>query len=247
MTGPLMKFLSASLCAVALAAASPLAAEVTFDAPSGLKSVAFLDGWRMEDGHRMAALRITLQDGWKTYWRAPGGVGLPAQFDWTGSGNLSAVNFRWPKPSVYRDDGSVTIGYKHELILPIELTAKDPYQPIAIHSTVEFGVCAEVCVPASARIDAILMPRAEHGKPEILTALAAEPEPADKAGVSQVKCVVAPVEDGFAITAHFSTRKPFSPTAVTVFEYPHPDVWIEGTHTNDKGASVTVTSVPPCP
>ena len=59
-------------------------------------SASVLTGWRMENGHHMAALRITLAPGWKTYWRAPGEAGIPPRFDWTGSDNLSAVTVHWP-------------------------------------------------------------------------------------------------------------------------------------------------------
>ena len=36
-------------------------------------------------GTYLGALRLTLKDGWKTYWRAPGDAGIPPQFDWNGS------------------------------------------------------------------------------------------------------------------------------------------------------------------
>jgi DsbC/DsbD-like thiol-disulfide interchange protein len=237
-----MKIFLGPLCALALSTALPAAAEVAQDASSGLKGVEFLAGWRLPDGHRMAAVRFRLEDGWKTYWRA-GGSGIPARFDWSGSENLSDVRFHWPRPTVYRDDGLITIGYKHELVLPIELTAADAGQPIVIDASVEFAVCEAVCLPATARINVALEPGAEAEKTAISAALDAAPVPAEKAGVRQVSCAVEPVEDGFAVTARFTTPESLSDAAVTVFEYPHPDVWIDGTSTARSGTAVIVSSM----
>jgi DsbC/DsbD-like thiol-disulfide interchange protein len=238
-----MKPFIAPILALTLAGTFPAAAEVVHDASPGLKSVEFLAGWRLPDGRRMAAARIRLEDGWKTYWRAPGSIGIPASFDWTGSKNLSEVRFHWPTPTVYRDDGLITIGYKHELVLPIELTAPDPGQPIVINSTVEFAICDDVCLPASARISAVLTPDAEVEKAAISAALDAAPVTADQAGIAQISCGIAPVDDGFAITAHFTTRNALSDKVLTVFEYPQSDVWIDGTTTAHSGNQVTVTSM----
>lgn len=238
-----MNFFLGLLFALTLSGTTPAAAEVVHDASSGLKSVEFLDGRRLPDGGRMAAARIRLEDGWKTYWRAPGGNGIPATFDWTGSGNLSGVRFHWPTPTVYRDDGLITIGYKHELVLPIELTALDASQPMIIKTTVEFAICDDVCLPVSAQINAVLTPDAEAGKAAISAALGAEPMTAAQAGIRQVSCAIVPVDDGLSITARFTTRRALTDAALTVFEYPHSDVWIDGTATARSGNQVTVTSM----
>ncbi len=39
--------------------------------------VSLIEGWRMENGHHMAGIRISLAPGWKTYWRSPGEGGVP--------------------------------------------------------------------------------------------------------------------------------------------------------------------------
>lgn len=234
-----MKHFLGPLLALALSGTTPATAEVVHDAASGLKSVEFLDGWRLPDGRRMAAARIRLEDGWKTYWRAPGSIGIPAQFDWTGSKNLSEVRFHWPTPTVYREDGLVTIGYKHELVLPIELTAQDTGQPMTIKTTVEFAICRDVCLPASAEIDTVLMPDAELEKAAISAALDTAPVTAEQAGIRQVSCSIAPVDDGFEITAHFTTSRSLSASALTVFEYPHSDVWISESNTTHSGNQAT--------
>jgi len=112
-----------------------------------------------------------------------------------------------------------------------------------INTTVDFALCHDVCLPASARISAVLMPDAEVEKAAITAALDAAPFTADQAGITGVSCGIAPVSDGFAITARFTTRDTLSGTALTVFEYPHSDVWIDGTKTTHSGNEVTVTSM----
>ena len=85
-----------------------------------------LQGWQQADGTRIAALKLTLAPGWKTYWRSPGDTGIPPQFDWSKSSNLRSVGITWPAPYVYRDRGVTTIGYKDVLVLPFAITPVNP-------------------------------------------------------------------------------------------------------------------------
>ncbi len=73
----------------------------------------------------MAAFEITLEEGWKTYWRSPGDAGIPPRFDWENSHNLDGVALHWPRPAVFESFGTQTIGYSEKLILPVELTPVD--------------------------------------------------------------------------------------------------------------------------
>ena len=72
--------------------------------------VDIIPGWRQDDGAHMAALRIKLDEGWKTYWRAPGEAGIPPSIDWSGSVNLGDVGFHWPVPEVIVSNGVTTLG-----------------------------------------------------------------------------------------------------------------------------------------
>ena len=234
-----MKTTIASLIAATTLAAAPVSAQVVYEPIDGLISVEFLDGWRMENGRHMAAARIRLDNGWKTYWRATGGIGIPAQFDWNGSENIAEVRFHWPTPRVWDQDGLITIGYKTELVLPIEFTARDAGLPIKIRSGLEFGVCADVCLPVTAQIDAVLPPAGESGRPAIAAALRDQPASAEKAGYSNLTCALTPKKNGFDLTARFDTPRPLSHHAVTVVEYPNESFWIETARTEVSGSSVT--------
>src|SRR5215218_4800098 len=50
-----------------------------------------------------AGVEITLDPGFKTYWREPGESGLPPRFDWAGSTNAKAVELSWPAPMRIED------------------------------------------------------------------------------------------------------------------------------------------------
>ena len=80
-----------------------------------------LPGWRAADGTHMAALHLELADGWKTYWRSPGDVGIPPRFDWRGSRNVAGVEIMWPTPRITVDHGMYTVGYSNQLVLPMQL------------------------------------------------------------------------------------------------------------------------------
>lgn len=92
------------------------------EAPQAVASIDVLPGWQTPSGTRMVGLKITLAEGWKTYWRAPGDAGIPPQFEWTGSQNVSGASFLWPTPELFETNGAVTIGYHGTVVIPIELT-----------------------------------------------------------------------------------------------------------------------------
>jgi DsbC/DsbD-like thiol-disulfide interchange protein len=204
----------------------------------GVKQIELLQGWRTAAGTHMAAIRITLEDGWKTYWRAPGGNGIPPSFSWDGSENLDSVKFHWPSPKVFAQYGIRTIGYKGEFILPIEVKSKVANQPVTLKTQVELGVCNEVCVPITARIQTKLSVDETTHKPEIEMALAARPRTAKESDVQSVSCQVAPIEGGVNITARISFKDAAPKVLQSVIEYPGPDLWIEQVALENTGNTI---------
>ena len=157
-------------------------------------------GWQMDGGSQMVAFHLTLRDGWKTYWRAPGDAGIPPQFDWSGSKNVKSVRFHWPRPKVFSLGGMQTIGYNHELILPVEVVPVDASKPVEVRAAVDLGVCSDICVPASFSVAADL-PRPGVADEKISRALRQRPSTAREAGVTEVSCAIAPQKDGLRLTA----------------------------------------------
>ncbi len=92
-------------------------------------------------------LRITLPEGWKTYWRSPGDAGLPARIDWSGSTNLADAEIRWPIPERFSLFGLETFGYEHEVVLPITARPSKPGDALRLDASIDYLVCKEICVP----------------------------------------------------------------------------------------------------
>ena len=184
----------------------PLALAATCLAAFAQENVArmrLLDGWRDGDRH-FAGVEIALTPGWKTYWRAPGDAGIPPRFDWSGSTNLGAVRIHWPVPEVFDQSGMTSIGYSDRVILPVEVTPKDPQAPVALRLALDMGVCHDICVPVHAAARAELDADDFRSDARIRSALADRPLSAAEAGVSGLACDFSATEDGIAVTARMA-------------------------------------------
>lgn len=183
-----------------LSGALLVAPVVAFANPEPHAKVEVLPGWRMADGTHMAALRIALAEGWKTYWRAPGEAGIPPVIDWSGSENLAGVTLHWPVPEIIAANGMTTLGFTHELVLPVAVTAEDAGADIALAADLIFGICEEVCMPLRAEVAGVLPAGAAQKDARIAAALAARPDTADEAAVVSASCALAPIADGLRLS-----------------------------------------------
>lgn len=226
----------AAALALCLSGALPATAEAV---PDDLIRAGFLGGWTTDSGTQMAALRLDLADGWKTYWRAPGDAGIPPQFDWSGSQNVASVRFHWPTPEVFMLNGMRTIGYTHQLVLPLEITPRDPAKPIRLQASIDMGVCSDICVPVSLQLGADL-PRGGASDPVIHAALADQPIAAKAAGLSGIRCQVEPIRDGLRLTAQIDL--PGGAEDVAVFETADPELWVSESETRRDGERLVSTS-----
>ncbi|UXX81605.1 protein-disulfide reductase DsbD domain-containing protein [Roseovarius pelagicus] len=198
-----------------------------------------LPGWRMADGTHMAALEITLKPGWKTYWRAPGDLGIPPSFDWRGSGNLNGVEISWPTPKPLLQDGMLTIGYTDRVVLPLKVLPRRAGREIRLQGRLDLGVCHDVCIPMNLNIAAALPSAAQKRDPRIAAALAEQPYSAKEARVSSVQCTLSPHADGLALRVDI--RMPSAGGAeVVAIETDNPQVWVAPARTSRKGGTLTV-------
>lgn len=230
---------------LALAAAFAL----TGGGPSHAQSLAdilsaeLLPGWRTETGTQMAAIRLTLAQGWKTYWRSPGDAGIPPEFDWSGSQNVGAVKLHWPTPQVFEFNGMQTIGYARELVLPVEIWPRTPGQPVQLETTVDLGVCRDICVPANVRLQGVLAPQARAADPAIRAALKAQPGSARAAGLRAATCAVEPTRKGLKLRAELDMPR-LGPGEIVVVETADPSVWVaEATTRREGGRLVAETQL----
>ena len=189
-------------------------------------SARLLPGWRMEDGTHMAAVELRLAPGWKTYWRAPGDLGIPPRFDWRASRNLAGIDIRWPTPQRIRQGNDVTVGYADVMVLPLHVLAQDAAGDVRLRGTVDLGVCRDVCMPLTLRFDADLEADATARDGRIAAALADRPLSAAEAGVRAVSCTVAPGEPGQLTLRAEMTLPPTGDPEMAVIEAGDPSLWI---------------------
>ncbi|MBP7242763.1 protein-disulfide reductase DsbD domain-containing protein [Amaricoccus sp.] len=241
---PTSSLLAATLLAAALG--QPASAQHAA-LPPAVEGIELLPGWRAADGTYVAAVELRLAPGWHTYWRVPGASGMPPQFDWSGSRNLAAVAYEWPRPIVFESFGETMIGYENRLVLPVVLTPERPDAPVEARVDVQFGLCNDICAPASARLAVRLDPTAPVGRTaktaEIERALADRPVAAAAAGVTRARCRLGTDAAGATLTAEvdFDAPPPAGVTAVIEADE-RPDLWIGVPETRVEGRRVRATA-----
>ncbi|MEP2531289.1 protein-disulfide reductase DsbD domain-containing protein [Shimia sp.] len=201
-----------------------------------------LPGWRNPDGTHVAAIQITLNPGWHTYWRAPGDAGIPPQIRWDGSRNLSAIEVNWPTPEVFLQGGLRSIGYEDKLILPVRITPKSPAKTVRLKAVLDVGVCRDICVPMKFKVKAEL-PVDGKRDARIAAALVDRPLHRDEAGVRGATCKLSPTQDGLKLTARVDMPSAGG-SEVAVIETDNPHVWVaEGSTRRQGSALITETEL----
>ncbi len=238
-----LRSLMGAAVAVFASALTPFAAKAQSALPTSmdeLVQVEILDGGVSPDGTYIGALRLTLRDGWKTYWRAPGEAGIPPSFTWRGSRNVGEMSMTWPTPEVFLTSGYQTIGYHHQLVLPIEITPERPGRPVRLKGRMELGICKDICVPSELSFDHQLDSAAPRN-PAIVAAIAARPFSAREARVSASTCRLTPTKYGIEVEARI-TMPSAGGTEVAVIEAGSPHLFAGATTTRRSGGTLVATS-----
>ncbi|MDQ6703452.1 MAG: hypothetical protein M3Z96_10310 [Pseudomonadota bacterium] len=124
-----------------------------------------------------AGIELRLDPGALTYWRMPGGAGVPPVFSFEGSANASDIAVSYPAPMRIDEDGTEAFGYRDRVIFPIRVTPKDVTRPVLLVLSLSYAVCAGMCLPAKAEARLTLLPGPEAGtgtaSPEVAAIAAA--------------------------------------------------------------------------
>lgn len=201
-----------------------------------LAAVTVLPGWREADGTHVAALRIDLAEGWKTYWRAPGDAGIPPEFAISGNG-VVAMQPHFPVPEVYETFGMRSIGYENSVTFPLRLQVGDHDQAVGISGQIQIGVCDEVCIPVTLDFAALLPPLGASD-PAIVAALRDRPMTRTEAQVGTVTCALSPISDGLQLVTTI-TMAPTGPDEIMVIEAGDPQVWVSEPQLTRQGDRLT--------
>ncbi|WP_353535190.1 protein-disulfide reductase DsbD domain-containing protein [Cognatishimia sp. WU-CL00825] len=200
-----------------------------------------LPGWRQADGSHVAAVRMVLKEGWKTYWRAPGDGGIPPQLRWAGSRNMQQIEVIWPTPTVFDQNGLQSLGYLQEVVVPLIVAPTRAGRDISLNARLDIGVCKEICVPETLRIKARLPEENTKIDPMIAAALAERPYSAQEAGVQRVACKISANPEGLSVSADIQM-----PSAggreFAVIETDNPELWVAQADANRRGATLSVSS-----
>jgi len=208
--------------------------------------VDILPGWRTDAGTHMAALRVTLDEGWKTYWRAPGEAGLPPLFDWTRSENIAGVTVHWPVPEIFLSSGIETLGFHDELVLPLEIEPVDPDAEIDLAGDLQMGICDNICMPFQTEVSASLTGVETSADPRIELALQRRPDTAAEAGLVSARCDVVAISDGLRVTAHLDLPAR-GEVELAVVEAADRSIWVSAATTERADGVLTAVAdlVPP--
>ena len=89
-------------------------------------------------------IKITLNDGWKTYWKNPGDAGSAIQLNLENKKNIKEYEVLYPFPKMYSDHGVKTIGYEKEIIFPVLFNVKNIKEKVSADVNVEYLICKEL-------------------------------------------------------------------------------------------------------
>ena len=127
-------------------------------------------------GAYRAGIEIRLDPGALTYWRMPGGAGVPPVFSFEGSANASGIELSYPAPVRIDEDGTEAFGYRGRVIFPVRVTPQDAARPVLLAVNVSYAVCARICLPAKAEASLTLLPGPEAGAASLEAAAIAAAE-----------------------------------------------------------------------
>jgi DsbC/DsbD-like thiol-disulfide interchange protein len=131
--------------------------------------------------HR-AGIEIRIGSGWKTYWRYPGDSGLPPRFDFSGSRNVKSATVLWPAPQKLADESGSSIGYKHDVVFPVDVVPEDASKPVMLALKIDYAVCEKICVPADGKAELTLTGKPGENDSKLAHSVALVPTPSTLGG-----------------------------------------------------------------
>lgn len=110
-----------------------------------------------------AGVEIRLAPGALTYWRMPGGAGVPPVFSFEGSANAAHIEISYPAPMRIDEDGVEAFGYRDRVIFPLRITPEDATRPVFVVLNLSYAVCRRICLRAKAEARLTLLPEPQAG------------------------------------------------------------------------------------
>jgi thiol:disulfide interchange protein DsbD len=102
-------------------------------------------------------LKVSMDEGWHTYWRNPGDSGGPIEIDWDLPKGFSVSDIKWPLPEKIEYPPLMTYGYEDFVIYPMVLSIPADYSDDYFEMNADILICADVCIPESGKISSNLL------------------------------------------------------------------------------------------
>jgi thiol:disulfide interchange protein DsbD len=131
------------------------------------------------------ALRLTIGEGWHTYWQNPGDSGLPTTLEWKLPPGVTAGPIEWPAPRALPAGPLLNYGYENEALHLVTLQAASSMAAgtkATLEAHADWLVCRETCIPEGVDL-ALTLPVAGSAGPDprwgvaIAAARSALPQP----------------------------------------------------------------------
>ena len=100
----------------------------------------------------LAAVEVDTDPHWHVYWRNPGDSGIPTTIDWHAPKGWRVEPLDYPTPRRFAPGGVAAYGYEGRTLFLARVTPSAT--PGALAANVRWLVCANACVPGSARVSA---------------------------------------------------------------------------------------------
>lgn len=174
-----ISFLSLT-CALGIGSGAALASSSAWHDAEGGRVRLVTTGQPDAEGKLRGALQIDLKPGWKTYWRDPGGSGVPPSIDVSASPTVVSAVLDFPPPKHQNDGYAIWAGYSHPVSLPVAFQLKPEAKAGQIDASVFLGICETICIPLQAKLPVDTGAAAEDAadKAVVDQAFASLPQPA---------------------------------------------------------------------
>ena len=98
-------------------------------------------------------IEMAMDKGWHTYWQNPGDSGGAFDVIWESPEGFIIENVSWPTPELIPYPPLMTYGYEDYVLFPFQVFRSADSDLGVIKATINFLICADICVPESASIE----------------------------------------------------------------------------------------------
>lgn len=114
--------------------------------------ILIIDDFILEEDTTIFGISINLNEGWHSYWRHAGDIGLPTRVYFDYQPKLKGHKVFWPKPTVKDNNFGISLVYEENVTIPVLINVPREELPLSLMLNLELGVCKDICIPIKKRI-----------------------------------------------------------------------------------------------